>query len=56
MLFEVCKNNRTVFSTEYKKCMPTSEKLKAMQESGYTFKLNNKKITLLKLKAIFKGE
>lgn len=50
MLFEVCKNNKTVFVTEHKECMPTLDKLKAMQDGGYTFKLNSKKITLNKLK------
>ena len=50
MLFEVCKNNCTVFVTEHKECMPTLDKLKSMQDGGYTFKLNNKKITLNKLK------
>lgn len=50
MKFEICKKNCTVFSTEYKECMPTTDKLKSMQLAGYVFKLNGKKITLKKLK------
>ena len=49
MKFEVCKKNCTVFLTEHKECIPTAEKLKSMQSAGYTFKLNDKKITLKQL-------
>lgn len=45
-----------MFITEHKECIPTLDKLKSMQEGGYTFKLNDKKITLNKLKEILQGE
>lgn len=55
MKFEVCKKNCIVFSTEYKECMPTADKLKSMQSAGYTFKLNDKKITLKQLTNVLKN-
>lgn len=49
MKFEVCKKNATIFITEYKKCVPNTDVLKSMQSAGYTFKLDDKKITLKQL-------
>lgn len=49
MEFEICKNNVTKFITEHKKCVPNSDVLKSMYSAGYTFKLNDKKMTLKQL-------
>lgn len=46
MLFEVYKGNKCMFTTNNKECMPMKNILKSMNMSGYTFKLNNKKINL----------
>lgn len=46
MLFEVYKENKCMFSTDHKECIPDKDILKSMNKSGYTFKLKGKKINL----------
>jgi hypothetical protein len=51
MKFQVFgKDNQCKFVTEHKSCIPDVSKLTTMRKSGYKFKLNDKLISLSKLK------
>lgn len=50
MKFEISINERIIFSTEYKECLPPFKELKAIYSAGYKFKLNGKRISLNNMK------
>ena len=50
MKFEISINERIVFSTEHKECLPSLEELKTIYAAGYKFKLNGKRISLNNMK------
>ena len=49
MKLDVCKDNQTLFTCDTLECIPLNRQLKLMNQSGYYFKLDGKKITLKKL-------
>lgn len=45
MKFQVFKDNKCMFVTTDKTCIPTKDILYAQSKAGYTFKLDGKKIS-----------
>lgn len=43
MLFQVSKDGRIMFQTEYQECVPSDDEIKAMKKSGYMVKMKEHK-------------
>lgn len=58
MKFEVIGiDNKTVFQTEYKECIPPKSEIESMYKAGYKFKIDGKSTTkkkVLEIKSVKK--
>ena len=43
MLFQVSKDGKVMFHTEYQECVPSDDEIKAMKRAGYLVKLKEAK-------------
>lgn len=57
MKFEVVNDkNKVVMNTTDVSCIPDTKTLNIMYKAGYSFKLDNKKISIKKISELLKGE
>ena len=57
MKFEVVNDkNKVVMNTSDVSCIPDTKTLNIMHKAGYSFKLDNKKVSIKKLSELLKGE
>lgn len=51
MLFEIySEKGRRLFYTTSEECLPPKEQINSMSKAGYKFKLDNKTVTIKKIK------
>lgn len=43
MLFQVSKDGKVMFHTEYQECVPSDDEIKAMNKAGYRVKMKEDK-------------
>lgn len=43
MMFQVIKNGKVMFWTDYESCIPTDELIKEMKKAGYKIKIKGEK-------------
>lgn len=43
MLFQVSKDGKIMFQTEYQECVPSDDEIKAMKKAGYRVKRKEEK-------------
>ena len=43
MLFQVSKDGKIMFHTEYQECVPSDDEIKAMKKAGYRVKMKEAK-------------